>query len=244
MRHSEQHSPSARHGFTLIELLVVVAIIAILIAILLPSLQSARASARTVVCSSRQSQLMKMLMHYADQEQDYLIPAYDRTDIDGNAANWNGRYWTIRLDKLALLEFGDILFCPSQVPTGPADATRISYLAYPGHSQTLGMRDWLLPDSTTQATRDQPKRHTVVDRPYDFFLLADSYCVPYGGTQGYKIGYGSVGASWMVHLRHGAEQANAAYLDGHVAPTDAQYFLDLHATQNAYSNGNMYSVYP
>ncbi|MBN1343130.1 MAG: prepilin-type N-terminal cleavage/methylation domain-containing protein [Phycisphaerae bacterium] len=53
-------------GFTLIELLVVVAIIALLIAILLPSLSKARAQARTSVCASRISQLVKAILLYAE----------------------------------------------------------------------------------------------------------------------------------------------------------------------------------
>lgn len=55
-----------RHAFTLIELLVVVAIIALLISILLPSLSKARAQARTTLCASRISQLMKSVLIYAE----------------------------------------------------------------------------------------------------------------------------------------------------------------------------------
>jgi len=55
-----------RRAFTLIELLVVVAIIALLISILLPSLSKARAQARASLCYSRQSQLTKSMLIYAD----------------------------------------------------------------------------------------------------------------------------------------------------------------------------------
>jgi len=55
-----------RLSFTLIELLVVVAIIALLISILLPSLSKARAQARSSVCASRITQLVKSMLLYAN----------------------------------------------------------------------------------------------------------------------------------------------------------------------------------
>jgi len=60
-------------GFTLIELLVVVAIIALLISILLPSLSKARAQARTTLCMSRISQLLKAALLYSS-DNDEMVP--------------------------------------------------------------------------------------------------------------------------------------------------------------------------
>ena len=66
--------PTTRAGrhraFTLIELLVVVAIIALLISILLPSLAKARAQARTTLCLSRISQMVKAFLIYSEDYEE------------------------------------------------------------------------------------------------------------------------------------------------------------------------------
>ena len=66
-------------GFTLIELLVVVAIIALLISILLPSLSQARATARTVKCSSIQKQIGTANEMYADSANGHYVSIYDNS---------------------------------------------------------------------------------------------------------------------------------------------------------------------
>ncbi len=77
----------ARPGFTLIELLVVISIIALLIAILLPALSAARATARTIQCSSNQRQMLIAGATYQADNQDYIHKRYYRTRTN-NIRGW------------------------------------------------------------------------------------------------------------------------------------------------------------
>lgn len=79
-----------RGGFTLIEVLTVIAVVGLLIAILVPSLSRAREQARTVVCSSRLSQLGRGLTIYANEYDDELPP--------GRMPKGNGMGWTIPVE--------------------------------------------------------------------------------------------------------------------------------------------------
>lgn len=81
MRTTRFHSKSP--GFTLIELLVVIAIIAVLMGLLLPALQSARESARTLVCTSRMRQVALGWQIYADDNRDISVPVQPGRYADG-----------------------------------------------------------------------------------------------------------------------------------------------------------------
>ena len=63
-----------KRTFTLIELLVVIAIIAILAAILLPALQTARARGQAAACLSQMKQQGFLTQQYADRNKDFLPP--------------------------------------------------------------------------------------------------------------------------------------------------------------------------
>jgi prepilin-type N-terminal cleavage/methylation domain-containing protein/prepilin-type processing-associated H-X9-DG protein len=68
-----QPHQAASRSFTLIELLVVVAIISLLISILTPSLSRARQQAKSTLCLTRLSELMKAVTAYS-HDHDFALP--------------------------------------------------------------------------------------------------------------------------------------------------------------------------
>ncbi len=93
-----------KKGFTLIELLVVIAIIAILAAILFPVFARAREQARQSACLSNTRQWGMAFLMYANDYDDYAVPAYTEPWI----------FWHTQLKSY--VKNYDIRFCPSKRP--------------------------------------------------------------------------------------------------------------------------------
>ena len=97
--------------FTLIELLVVVAIIAVLVAMLLPALNSARDSARRIVCASNLREIAKAASYYAEDSGYFPVQSY----ADGGSSYRDKRTYTVyRLYHAGYLKDYDIWYCPSK----------------------------------------------------------------------------------------------------------------------------------
>ncbi len=87
-----------RKGFTLVELLVVIAIIALLMGILMPALARVRQLAFRMTCGTNLSGIGKAMLIYANDYDDELPRAGERTAVWGttvwNAADRFGAYGT------------------------------------------------------------------------------------------------------------------------------------------------------
>lgn len=223
-------------AFTLAEMLLVIFVLAILVSLLVTGTQRVLESSREARCASNLRQLGSAVLLYAADFDGHIPPRQDVV-----AADEDLRLWHSRLTTLGYVDNKEIFFCPSFPPRSLAEAQALSDREWHQNQAIYGMREWHPPAASGQEEQRRPHRLNVIEKPSEFFLIADSYMIAWG-TQGYFIGFGSRGRNnWRVHLRHGGK-ANAVFADGHVAPMAAEYFLALHETQSE-TNGPYY-VWP
>jgi prepilin-type N-terminal cleavage/methylation domain-containing protein/prepilin-type processing-associated H-X9-DG protein len=211
--------------FTLIELLVVIAIIAILAALLLPSLNSAKGTAKKVVCMSNLAQVSKVTFMYAN-DNDELVAYYLN---DSDPAGIGYYVWTLlftdyfKAGKEDYIKNRKIMVCPGVKFTGDYNSNAWNtYGMYCGYqdsdysASTPKTGDFMKLDSSGNSCY----RLSKFLQPSSFILLADTMIMTGAAFKpGEPIFYfipnqfGDLGNISILHNNF----ANCAFVDGHVA---------------------------
>ncbi len=238
-RFSPRQHPLKPRGFSLVELLVVVALVAVISVLAFRVMSGVRNTQLETRCVSNLRQLGTALTAYIADHNGGVPPrnlGLYRADQNPPAARPPAtlRAWPGRLLNLGYLENPEVLYCPAMFPKSLKEARRDP--AAGNACETYGMRIWGIPGRAWDGHREEHKPITAVDKPQDFFIIADSLWTSAGWEcQGYSISPSA--KDQVVHLRHN-RRANALFLDGHVEAKPASYFENLHHPdqQGAYSN--------
>lgn len=201
--------------FTLVELLVVIAVIVVLMAILLPALQSARGTAKSIICVGSLKNLHIAEMSYIGDCFEWFTPAYPGLDEDSHSAF----YWTNLLYpylggkgtsrdifRASVNPDNSVYFCPSQVPhdtwNGAIHGATNDYPSY-GLNVSLGGRNG----------RVTATRLGAIKKPSAIVVFADVQYGPDIPLRGYRTLSG-----YYFSARHSAcNNSNVIWVDGHVS---------------------------
>ena len=171
------------NGFTLLELLVVIAVIALLIAIILPALNSAKLSAKQVVCASLTKQWTLAALAYTAEHDQFLTPFGDASDSThgGNALNSETYYYN-RLAPYLTGEdrgywgkdHGESRRCPMSKGNWGENSVWIGvYYSrfYPKRAPFTYLDEWNGSKSTKKA---DPFRITSIHLPANYLMMLDA----------------------------------------------------------------------
>lgn len=203
-------------GFTLIELLVVIAIIAILAAILFPVFAQAKEAAKKANCLSNLKQIGIASIMYAGDYDDTLYPFQYGTDTGFRM--WFAEFvgptnsWDFNKGFVGpYMKNGQIVDCPSAGSLANMKTMPVAY----------GVNWYVFFDYTVYF--NHTTSFSSVDEVAETILMADSAQASGGGTPArYNLLFTT--GNTYVHARHGGEQANVNWLDGH-AKSHKPYYL-------------------
>ena len=233
-----------KKNFTLIELLVVIAIIAILASMLLPALGKAKDKAKAIKCVSNLKNISNYFILYMNDFDGYYTAPCDTKKSEGYLWYWSNGLTMLygdngRIDKNGWAEgskklLGSVFACPAMLKGD---------LVWGCYNQAgYGMNMWLPPSninsSFTEAMGTYPKSNKVKS-PSTTIFFGDSkgtYLFPYSSWH-----LGNAAAESHVTRFFGyvhTENANMAYVDGHVGGAKLGYYLALGANSNFIKNNS------
>jgi prepilin-type N-terminal cleavage/methylation domain-containing protein/prepilin-type processing-associated H-X9-DG protein len=187
-------------AFTLTELLVVIAVIGLLASMLLPALSRAKEHAQCSHCLSNLKQLGVALTLYT---HDFNSRVQVDAPLDPNST------WASILNTNEPLQALDVFVCPTYPPR---QFTNWFYI--------YGVRQDPPPE-VSEGDFDEILKTSLVPRPTDFLLVADTTSLGRGGAGARQYYYFRIAHENEVHARHNG-CANGLFLDAHAETCNRQ----------------------